>query len=142
MNLREDYALSLKIIRLIFFLVIYLHLIACLWYFLVRIDNEWMPPLDYVWVKTDFYELSIPMKYYLSLYHSVLMLTGNDIGPRGAYQVLFVAIAISMGAIINAQLFGELALIVSAMNMKNTRFQEKLDVANAAMKNIKLPEKT
>lgn len=57
-------------------------------------------------------------------------------------QVVFVAFFIALGAIVNAQLFGELAMIVSAMNLKNTRFQEKMDTAQAAMKNISLPEKT
>lgn len=45
-------------------------------------------------------------------------------------------------AIINAQLFGELGVIVSAMNKKGEKFQEKIDCANSARKSIKLPEDT
>lgn len=83
-----------------------------------------MPPLDYVWVKTDFYEYNKTRQYWLSLYHAILMLTGNDLGPRGSYQVIYISLALMGGAFINAQLFGELALIVHAMNLKQQRFQE------------------
>ena len=81
-----------------------------------------MPPLDYVWVKTEFYEYPITNKYFLSLYHSVLMLTGNDLGPRGDHEIILISAAIVIGAIINAHIFGELAVIISDMNRVNTEF--------------------
>lgn len=104
-------------------------------------DDNWIPPLDYLYLKTDLYGRNINYKYWMSLYHAVLMLTGNDIGPRGSLQVAFVVIFVTMGAIINANIFGELAVLVSAMNRKATLFQEKIDIANTAMKNMNLPEK-
>jgi len=99
-----------------------------------------MPPLDYVWVATTYFEDGIMYKYWMALYHSVLLLTGNDIGPRGSVQVAFVTFFITIGAIINANMFGELAVIVSTMNRKTSQFHEKLDVWNTAMKNLGLPE--
>jgi hypothetical protein len=65
----------------------YMHCQGCVWYLLVKDDQKWLPPLDYVWTETAFYEESFSMKYWTCLYHSVLMLTGNDIGPRGSIQV-------------------------------------------------------
>jgi len=100
-----------------------------------------MPPLDYVWVQTDFYDRGIAYQYLLSLFHSVLMFTGNDIGPRGMLQIAFVAVFVMMGAIINANLFGQLAVILSAMNRKASNFQEKFDITTTTMKNLNLPEK-
>ena len=46
----------------------------------------------------------------------------------------------TLGAIINANIFGELAVLVQALNRKSARFQEQIDTANTAMKNLKLPE--
>jgi hypothetical protein len=69
------------------------------------------------------------------------MLTGNDVGPRGYTQTIFVAIIVTLGAIINANIFGELAVILATMNRNAALFQAKLDIANAAMKNLSLPEK-
>jgi hypothetical protein len=100
-----------------------------------------MPPLDTVWVETDYFEDDINYQYWMALYHSVLMLTGNDIMPIGTFQVAFTAIFVTIGAIINANLFGQLAVIFSSINRKATLFQEKFDITTTAMKNLNLPEK-
>ena len=68
------------------------------------------------------------------------MLTGNDIGPRDSFQVAIVTIALVVGAIINANIFGNMAILLQGMNRKAARFQEQIDTANTAMKNMKLPE--
>lgn len=46
---------SLWLAKLIFFLVLYIHCCGCTWFFIVKQNEEWMPPLDYVWVKTHIY---------------------------------------------------------------------------------------
>ena len=97
--------------------------------------------MDYVFVKTNFYNENLLFRYISSLYHAVLMLTGNDIGPRNDYQLIFTTIALGMGAIINANIIGELAVILSKLNRKATIFQSKMDTANDAMRNLGLPEK-
>jgi len=56
---------------------------------MVELNEKWLPPLDYVYVVTDFYNETLEFKYWSSLYHSVLMLTGNDVGPRGDAQLIF-----------------------------------------------------
>jgi hypothetical protein len=45
-----------------------------------------------------------------------------------------------MGAIINANIFGNMALIISDLNRKSAEFQAQIDTANTAMKNMKLPQ--
>lgn len=140
MNIRDDIKLSLRFLKLIFFLILYLHVLACSWYYIVIIEKDWMPPLDYVFVSYRFYEESLTYKYAMGLYHSVLMFTGNDIGPRGTFQTMFVAFFIMLGAIITANIFGQLAVIMSNMNRKATRFQEKFDITATTMKNLNLPE--
>jgi len=141
MKVANEVKLSLKLFKLIFFLIMYLHWWACIWYFMVELNEKWLPPLDYVYVVTDFYNETLEFKYWSSLYHSVLMLTGNDVGPRGDAQLIFWSAAVTLGAIINANIFGELAVILATMNRNAALFQAKLDIANAAMKNLTLPEK-
>ena len=36
LNLREQLKMTIKIIKLCFFLILYVHVIACMWYYLVR----------------------------------------------------------------------------------------------------------
>ena len=63
LNLKDDIQMSLKLVKLIFFLIMYLHCWACMWYYLVQDDEEWIPPLDYVWLETDIYDETAFMKY-------------------------------------------------------------------------------
>lgn len=135
--------MSLKLIKLIFLLMIYIHCFGCAWFLIIK-DTEdgpyfWMPPLDYLWVDTNFYSSSSEYQYLMCVYHSVLVLTGNDIGPRGWFQLLVCALFVLFGAIINANIFGELAVLLAAMNRKQTKFAEQIDTANTAMANLNLP---
>ena len=141
MNVKEDLKQALKLTKLIFFLIMYLHILGCTWHWIVREDQEWIPPLDYVFVTSTFFEQSVSYKYWMSLYHAVLMLTGNDIGPRNdTFQTIFVTVFVTFGAILNAYIFGELVVLVSVMNEKNSQFVKKLDICNTAMKNQSLPK--
>lgn len=139
MNVTQDMKNALKLFKLIFVIIIYIHCLACLWYVIVTMHAEWRPPLEYVNPDANFYESSLANKYFITLYNAVLMLTGNDILPRGTFQVAFVTCFITIGAIINANIFGNLSLIISDLNKKSAEFQGQIDTANTAMKNMKLP---
>lgn len=141
LKVANEVKLSLKLMKLIFFLLMYLHCLSCLFYFIVDTNHRWMPPLDYVWIGTTFFEESFSFKYFSSLYHAVLLHTCNDIGPRSILQTAFSSVIIIMGGLINANIFGEFAVILSTLNRNAALFQAKLDIANAAMKNLSLPEK-
>ena len=75
----------------------------------------------------------------MSLHAAVLLVTGNDVGPRDTLQVIVGSIGLFLGAIINANIFGELAVLVSQLNAKSTEFQTKLTKINTTIKNLKLP---
>lgn len=76
---------------LLFFLLLLIHWISCIWYIIVRDKNSWVPPrdLDYdarknndLWTKTDFYEERIEFRYATVFYYSILTMVGNEIAPR------------------------------------------------------------
>ncbi len=48
LNATEDFKLSLKLFKLVFYLLIYLHLQACAWYFYTKQDKEWFPLTDII----------------------------------------------------------------------------------------------
>jgi ABC-type transporter Mla subunit MlaD len=68
------------------------------------------------------------------------MLAGNDIGPRDEWQMSFVTIMLLAAAIINANIFGNMAVVIASLNKKSTNFQEKLENAAETMKNLKLSD--
>ena len=91
LNVKEDFKIMLKLIKLIFFLIMYIHLVGCAWFWIVNEqDKDWIPPLDYVFVTSNYFNEDTEYKYWMAVYHSILILTGNDIGPRNkTFQVVF-----------------------------------------------------
>ena len=141
MNIKDDIKMSLKLGKLVFFLIMYIHWVGWIWFFIAKQNEEWIPPLDYVFIVTDIYKEDAFHKYWSSLYHAMLTLGGNDIGPRGSFQLAWITTLLFAGSIINASIFGNIAVLLQQLNRKSTKFQEKVENANAAMKNLSVPEK-
>ena len=85
------------------------------------------------------YSQSIYYQYFVALHASVLLTTGNGIAPRSTTQVTVAACGLFLGAIINANIFGELAVLVSELNARSTEFQVKLTKINTMIKQLTLP---
>lgn len=141
LNVPADIKNSLKLFQLIFMIVLYMHCQGCAWYFLVVQDEQWRPALDSADPDADFYseDTTLFRKYITSFYSSILLLTSNDLGPVGRLQTIVVTSCVLMGAICNANIFGNMALLISDMNIKNNNFQSMIDTSNTAMKHLKLP---
>lgn len=65
LNAKEDLKLGLKLVKLVFFLCIYLHLLGCSWYYLVKLKRDWIPPLDYVYVTSQYFQKDISYQYWM-----------------------------------------------------------------------------
>ena len=142
LNFRDDVKIIFKVLELIFTLIVLIHCLACFWYYVVDRDKDWVPPLDFIHLKTNLYNEGTFKKYFSSVYHAIMMLNGGEVGPRTVLELIFVSIIMLAGAIINANIFGNMAVLIQNMNRKDTKFQEQIDTANTAMKNLKLPAKT
>jgi len=75
----------------------------------------------------------------VSLYNAVLALGGNEMGPRSTEEIGLMIMILLGCAIVNANIFGEMTVLVQMGSKKSTLFQEQIDNANTAMKNIFLP---
>ena len=62
-------------------------------------------------------------RYLMSIYNAVIMLTGNEMGPRTKFEFAFVGSTMIAGAIINANIFGEMAVLVQVISRKTVKFQ-------------------
>ena len=141
MKVKDDIKLSLRLLKLVFFLALYLHFQGWLWYYIVIKDKTWTPPINYNYPDEYFYSENLSYKYFTCLYQSVQIFAGGDIGPITKFQLAYWSFFIMIGAIINANLFGQLAVIFSNLNRKASNFQEKFDSTTSTMKNLNLPEK-
>ena len=92
-----------------------------------------------MFVMTDLYDRDLYYQYSIAFYHAILMLNGNEVGPRDTSQYIFVSTSLVVGAMLNANIFGNMAVLLQEINKKASKFQEKIDLANTAMMNMGLP---
>lgn len=86
------------------------------------------------------YERSQYYQYTVCFYNAVLMLNGGETGPRNLTQLQSLSVILLVGALINATIFGNMAVVVQNLNKKSSEFLKKMDTANTAMKNMDLPD--
>ena len=73
------------------------------------------------------------------MYTAILMLGGNEIGPRTYLELVTCTAILIVLAIFNASLFGELAILSEVAQRKQNKFQDQIDVANTVMKQLEIP---
>ena len=150
--LPEETKALLNLAKLVFYLLLILHLLACGWYFACHInalrtdlegyDVTWIPPLDWLNYKATVVfrpETSAPERYLVFLYHAVLMLGANEMGPVNEAEIIFCVATLIATNIMNANIFGEMAVLVQLIEKKQSSYQEKLDAANTVMAVVKIP---
>lgn len=131
---------SLRIFKMVLFLIVYLHCFTCYWWQVANKTQIWIPPVDQPSGKYySLYSKAFAQQYLYALYSTVLNCLGNDIQPRDVYQTAICGLGLVLGALINANIFGELSLILSGLNINEKMFQSKLARVNTAMINLKLP---
>ena len=111
--------------RLLFILILVLHVVASVWYVICKRTQEWIPPLDFVyagqypriyrsWTEDhdDLY------RYIVFYYNAVLFLGGNEMGPRTELELIACTGILIALAIFNASLFGDVAVYTEMAGRK------------------------
>ena len=89
MNASESIKYSLKIFKMLFYLIMYVHCQACAWFYITNIDQTWHS-LEYYLMKNtidehySFYDKehhSLIYQYIFSIYFSVNILLGEEMLP-------------------------------------------------------------
>jgi hypothetical protein len=88
MKIRNDIKIVAKLTRLLFFLALYVHCIACFWNLIVINNDSWRPPVD--GAETDFYDsdTSLVKKYMFTLCDSIYFLRGVETNPSNTEKSL------------------------------------------------------
>lgn len=138
----DDVKAGLKIFKMVLYLVVYMHCFTCLWWLMVRNTETWVTPI-YMEYPEKFFSIyeeeSVTMKYMISFHTTVQLVLGNGVLPQDSIQTILGATGIFFGAIINANIFGELSMIFQSLNKNEDAFKLKVAKMNTSMINLKLP---
>ena len=143
-NFGEEMKSRFRMAQIVFFLVLTIHIISCVWHYLCRADEVWIPCLDFAWAGLypkvyRFYSKDDWYKYFVCLYNGILFLGGNEMGPRTEVEIVACTLMLVSLAVFNAWLFGDMAVQTEMSGRKQAEFQEQIDVANTAMEHMDLP---
>lgn len=139
MKFKTGLKIGIRIVQLLFFLLLIVHWIGCLWYILVREQDSWLPPKDLDKQLTDFYKDTLLKKYATVFYYAILTMVGNEIAPRNNIQTIFATFVVISGALLSAFIFGNIAALMATMNRRTNYFDQIMDLSSTTMKSVKLP---
>lgn len=95
MSFNEDTKANLRLIKIIFFLLLYLHSFGCVWWLVVSNEREWVP---YMYTDKEdmyeFYDADFLHRYLVALHASVQCSLGQDIAPRDPLQGIIAIIGL------------------------------------------------
>ena len=139
----------LNLIKLIIYLALFLHMIACFWYMTIKknalkVDEagrsmQWYPPTEWLSYKDSQLfsdELSLVQKYSTMIYHAILIIGINEMGPCNELEYFVVSVMLITSSIMNSQLFAEIAVIISNFQKEDSAQQEIRDSTNQTMYNF------
>lgn len=150
-NLGKNEKALLNMLKLLFYLFFILHTFACFWYSAVTEhfsddaeldfpDEPWYAPLSWVnYPDWSFYspELTISFKYWTMLYHGLMFLGLNEMGPVSNIDFLFAILILLACSFVNAFIFGDMATVVSSL-AAGDRVEEQIDQNYAVYEYIDL----
>ena len=56
LNITEDAKLMLKLFKLVFNILLFIHCVGCTWFYVVNTpDPVWIPPTDFMYLSTDLF---------------------------------------------------------------------------------------
>ena len=142
LNISQEIKALMKIINLAFQMFLYIHVMACLWYYIVSKNESWIPNMDFIWFGTphvyDVYYSDIGRSYLISLYIGFYLFGVGEVCPREQLEIVVAIPILIFSSIANGLIIGNMALYISELNKKNAAFQEKMDTVNTAMKTLTL----
>ena len=85
-------------------------------------------------------ELHPGERYVIELYNALSMMLGERLnGEPHAPRAIVAMVAMLTGALVVAAVFGNVAVLITSINMSKTRLQEKMDRINESMKSCRIP---
>jgi hypothetical protein len=111
-------------------LTLVMHVIGCLWYYLVNSNGVWIPPFDFIEAGNSeiyrfYYEENDWVSRYITcLYNALMALGGNEMGPRTDIEIITMFFILEGCVIFESIFIGEFTFAIDQGSIKQKFFQE------------------
>jgi hypothetical protein len=122
LNNSQEVKAWFKVIYLIMQMFVYIHVMACVWFGIVVLDEKWIANKDFIWfgsaqVYDVFYADEI-RKYLTSFYTAYFLFGVGEVTPRTQTEVLVAIPILIVSSIMNGLIIGNMALYISELQKK------------------------
>lgn len=97
---------------MVFALFLYIHVLACTYWYFVTKNKTWVPACDFIYAETKLFNESFLKQYSSMLYHAMMLFGVNEVGPVETVELVVAICLMTLSAIANAYIFGEMAMLV------------------------------
>lgn len=113
----------MRLVTLLVELILFLHVIACLIYYIVNKNKQWLP-ISEQQSKSLYIVDNYVYIYSTAIYYALRVFTVNDIGPTVLVERLMFSIMAVIAIIYNATIFGNIFSIIKNANTISDAYQE------------------
>lgn len=101
MSWKEELKAIIKLLWFFFEYLIYLHITGCIFYYLITVNNEWIPPLDYYnYQESSIFGQEIDHQYLLMIYYMIACIGGNELGPKNPIECGYIVVLMIAASIL------------------------------------------
>ena len=144
LNNSQEVKAWFKVIYLIMQMFVYIHVMACIWFGFINLEEKWIANKDFIWFGSpQIYDIfySDDMRKYLTSFYTAYYLFGvGEVTPRTQTEVMVAIPILIVSSIMNGLIIGNMALYISELQKKQSEFQKKMDTVNTAMNNLNLTD--
>lgn len=105
---------------------LYVHIMACIWYLVVSIDEQWIPNMDFIWFGNpqvyDVYYNQLERSYWTCFYIGFYLFGVGEVCPRTEVEIMVAVPILIVSSIMNGLIIGNMALYISELNKKDQEF--------------------
>ena len=139
-NFMRTYSGVTRLIGALFIVCIIIHFVACMWYFMARM-NDFSP--DTWVVRTNLQDASEGELYLTSVYFAVTTLTTvgyGDVTPHTDNELVLCMIWMMFGVGFYSFVVGTLSSVLTSMDTKSVLLNSKLQLVELLAKDTRLPD--
>ena len=126
LNTKSDFKAFLKVLWLVCFLFLYNHVIACLWYYIIIVDEIYIPNKDFVYGGSfyvyEVYTGDLLRRYFICYYIAFYLISVGEVCPRTNLELMISITIMVISAFLIANIFGQMAVLTKEMNAKTIKF--------------------
>jgi hypothetical protein len=105
---------------------------------IINVEDNWVPSMDFIFFSTTLFDESLWIKYLSSMYHAVMLFGINEMASRTTFVIVSSCFIMLFSAIINANIIGQVAVLIGDISRKSVKFTGQIDSSNTAMSNMGL----